>query len=131
MKVDHLGIAVPDLADALGLWTRLLGVEGSPPEEVESQMVRVSFVDVGSTHLEFLAPTQPDSPIGRFVAERGGGLHHLAFRVPNVDQTLATLAARGFQLIDRTGRPGARGRRVGFVHPKSTGHVLVEFVEGA
>lgn len=130
MKVDHIGIAVADLADALALWTPILGVEGSPPEEVESQKVRVSFVDVGSTHLEFLAPTSPDSPVGRFLAERGGGLHHVAFRVPNVDQTLATLAARGYRLIDATGRPGARGRRVGFVHPKATANTLVEFVEG-
>lgn len=130
MDVDHLGIAVPRLVDALAQWEPTLGVRGSAPEVIQSQRVRVSFLSVGSTHLELLEPTDPASPIGKFVAERGGGLHHVAFHVPSVNEMLAAVSARGFRLIDTVARPGARGRRVGFVHPKSFGGVLVEFVEG-
>jgi methylmalonyl-CoA epimerase len=130
MKIDHLGIAVASLADALALWEPALGVTGSPPEVVEGQKVRVSFLEAGDSHLELLEPTDPSSAVGRFLADRGGGLHHVAFHVPSVDTTLRALAARGYRLLDTVSRPGARGRRVGFVHPKSFGGVLVEFVEG-
>lgn len=130
MEVDHLGIAVPKIADALPAWETSLGVRGSPPEVVETQKVRVSFLEAGATHLELLEPTDPTSPIGKFVAERGGGLHHVAFHVPSVDAKLAELAKAGYRLIDSASRPGARGRRVGFVHPKSFHGVLVEYVEG-
>jgi len=130
MQVDHLGIAVPNLAEALAQWEPTLRAQGSPPEEVASQHVRVSFLSAGATHLEFLEPTDPDSPVGRFLAERGGGIHHIAFHVTSVNAMLASLESRGFRLIDRVARAGARGRRVGFVHPKSYGGVLVEFVEG-
>jgi methylmalonyl-CoA/ethylmalonyl-CoA epimerase len=130
MDVDHLGIAVPSLAAALAVWEAALSVRGSAPEEVVAQKVRVSFLSVGSTHLEFLEPTDPSSPIGKFVAERGGGIHHIAFHVPSVNTMLTELAGRGYRLIDTVARPGARGRQVGFVHPKSFGGVLVEFVEG-
>ena len=130
MEVDHLGIAVARLDDALQLWAPVVGGGASAPELVAGQNVRVSFVEVGPTHLEFLEPTDPTSAVGRFVSERGGGLHHVAFRVPDVTATLEGLEGRGYRLIDRVARPGARGRRVGFVHPKSVGGVLVEFVEG-
>jgi methylmalonyl-CoA epimerase len=131
VQVDHLGIAVASLPEALALWEATLGVAGSPFEVVEGQRVRVSFLEAGATHLELLEPTAPDSAIGRFVAERGGGgLHHIAFHVPSVDEKLREVEARGMRLIAHVSRPGARGRRVGFVHPKSFGGVLVEFVEG-
>jgi methylmalonyl-CoA/ethylmalonyl-CoA epimerase len=130
MDVDHLGIAVPRLTDALAQWEPTLGVKGSPPELVETQKVLVSFLSAGATHLELLEPTDPTSPIGKFVAERGGGIHHIAFHVPSVNEMLRAVEARGFRLIDTVARPGARGRRVGFVHPRSFGGVLVEFVEG-
>ncbi len=130
MEIDHLGIAVPALAEALALWESTLGARAGPPEEVPQQRVRVVFLYAGTTHIELLEPTDPDSPVGRFLAERRGGLHHIAFRVPSVDAALAAEAARGARLIDRTARQGARGRRVGFVHPASFGGVLVEFVEG-
>jgi methylmalonyl-CoA/ethylmalonyl-CoA epimerase len=130
MKVDHLGIAVKDLSASLPRWERALGGAGSPPEEVPTQKVRVSFLEVGATHLEFLEPTDPAGPVGKFLANRGEGLHHLAFRVPNVDQKLTELAQQGARLIDQVSRPGARGRRVGFVHPTAFDGVLVEFVEG-
>lgn len=127
--MDHLGIAVAQLAPTLELYHRSLGLVGSPAEEVAGQGVRVSFVEVGGTHLEFLEPTSPESAVGRFIAKRGAGLHHLAFRVPSVDETLAQVERAGGRLIDRTGRPGARGRRVGFAHPAAFDGVLVEFVE--
>lgn len=129
MEVDHLGIAVARLDDALRQWAPIAGGGASAPELVEGQHVRVSFVEVGPTHLEFLEPTDPASAVGRFVSERGGGLHHIAFRVPDVSATLRALEVQGYRLIDRVARPGARGRRVGFVHPKAVGGVLVEFVE--
>jgi methylmalonyl-CoA epimerase len=130
MQIDHLGIAVPSLSSALSAWEPVLGVTGSPPETVESQKVRVSFLEAGASHIELLEATDPSSAVGRFVAERGGGLHHVAFHVPSVDTMLTALSDRGYRLIDTTSRPGARGRRVGFVHPKSFLGVLVEFVEG-
>jgi methylmalonyl-CoA/ethylmalonyl-CoA epimerase len=130
MKVDHIGIAVRDLASSLPRWEHALGGSGSPPEGVGSQKVRVSFLEVGSTHLEFLEPTDPTGPIGRFLEKRGEGMHHLAFRVPSVDKKLAELAQQGARVIDSVSRPGARGRRVGFAHPSAFDDVLVEFVEG-
>ncbi|MCI4340567.1 MAG: methylmalonyl-CoA epimerase [Thermoplasmata archaeon] len=130
MDVDHLGIAVPRISEALAAWEPTLGAKADPPEEVPTQRVRVAFLSAGATHLEFLEPTDPESPVGRFLAERKGGLHHIAFRVPSVDAALSDAAARGARLIDRFGRAGARGRRVGFVHPSAFGGTLVEFVEG-
>jgi methylmalonyl-CoA epimerase len=131
LEVDHLGIAVPELAAALEPYRRVFGLMGSAPEEVAGQRVRVSFVDVGNTQLEFLEPTEPDSPVGRFLTKRGPGLHHVAFRVKSVDAQLASVEAAGGRLIDRVARPGARGHRVGFAHPTAFGGVLVEFVEHA
>ncbi len=129
MEIDHLGLAVRDLAAVLPSWERLSGSAASPPEEVPSQKVRVAFLEVGETHLEFLEPTDPTSPVARFLAARGEGMHHVAFRVPNVDQKLAELARQGTRLIDSASRPGARGRRVGFAHPSAFAGTLVEFVE--
>jgi methylmalonyl-CoA/ethylmalonyl-CoA epimerase len=129
-ELDHVGVAVPNLADALAYWRPLAGEPESAPEEVPSNRVRVVFLTVGGTHVELLEPTDASSPVGRFLATRGSGVHHLAFRVPSVDRALAEVATRGGQLVDRTARPGARGRRVGFAHPSAFGGVLVEFVEG-
>lgn len=129
MEVDHLGIAVKDLASAVPNWERMIGGAASPPEEVATQKVRVAFLEVGSTHLEFLQPTDPGSAVARFLESRGEGIHHVAFLVPSVDRKLAEVAAAGGRLIDSASRPGARGRRVGFVHPSAFGGVLVEFVE--
>ncbi|HTP55743.1 MAG TPA: methylmalonyl-CoA epimerase [Thermoplasmata archaeon] len=128
--LDHIGIAVSDLSAAIARWRPLLGEPDSPPEVVAAQRVRVAFLVAGETHLELLEPTEPESPVGQFVAKRGEGLHHLAFRVPSVDRALEDVARAGGRLVDRVGRPGARGRRVGFAHPTAFGGVLVEFVEG-
>lgn len=129
MEVDHLGIAVESLAAAVAPWEATLGSRAGPPEAVPGQGVRVAFLEAGSLHLEFLEPTGPETPVGRFLARGGRGIHHVAFRVPSVDRALADLAARGARVLDATGRPGARGRRVGFAHPAAFGGVLVEFVE--
>lgn len=131
MAVDHVGIAVRRLAESVPRWEAALGAQASPPEEVAAQRVRVAFVASGETHLEFLEPTSAESAVGRFLAQRGEGMHHIAFEVPSVDAKLAELKARGARLIDERARPGARGRRVGFVHPSAFGGVLVEFVERA
>jgi methylmalonyl-CoA epimerase len=129
-KLDHVGIAVPNLAEAIERWRPLVGVPEGPPEEVPSNRVRVAFVTVGGTHVELLEPTEPSSPVARFLEARGPGLHHLAFAVPSVDSALAEVRARGERTVDDRARPGSRGRRVGFAHPSAYGGVLVEFVEG-
>ncbi|HEV2449947.1 MAG TPA: methylmalonyl-CoA epimerase [Thermoplasmata archaeon] len=130
MHLDHLAIAVHSLADAVPRWERQLEASASPPEEVPTQRVRVAFLDVGNTHLEFLEPAAADSPIAKFLEGRKEGMHHIAFAVPSVDRKLAELQAAGVRVIDSVARPGARGRRVGFAHPSAFGGVLVEFVEG-
>lgn len=129
MKLDHVGIVVADLAQARGRWALALGVTAGPSEEVPGGGVRVAFLDTGAAHVELVEPAGPDSPVSKFLATRGGGMHHLAFSVPSVDDALRAVAARGGRLIDPQGRPGARGRRVGFAHPSAFGGVLVEFVE--
>ncbi|MCI4353118.1 MAG: methylmalonyl-CoA epimerase [Thermoplasmata archaeon] len=129
MEFDHVGIAVRSIVASLPKWELALGVRASAPEEVAAQHVRVAFLEVGPTHLELLEPTDPSSTISRFLETRGEGMHHIAFGVPSVSQQLAEIAQRGDRLIDRVGRPGARGRTVGFAHPSAFGGVLVEFVE--
>ncbi len=130
MELDHIGVAVADLAGAAARWRPLLGAPSGAPEEVRGQGVRVAFLSAGSVHVELLEAVRPDSPVGRFVAKRGEGLHHLAFRVPSVDAALSDLIRRGEPVVDRNARPGARGRKVGFAQPAAFGGVLVEFVEG-
>jgi len=131
MQLDHVGIAVPDLAAAIEQWRPVVGAPEAAPEVVPSNRVRVAFVSVGETHIELLEPTEPGSPVARFLESRGAGVHHLAFRVPSVDAALADVRSRGGRLVDERARPGARGRRVGFAHPSAFGGVLVEFVEGS
>ncbi|MGD0718722.1 MAG: methylmalonyl-CoA epimerase [Thermoplasmata archaeon] len=130
MKVDHLGIAVRSLPEAIERWRPIVKEDVSAPEEVPSQRVRVVFANVGGTHLELLEPTSPDSPIAHFLESRGEGFHHVAFHVDSVDAELERLVSSGLRVVDAHGRSGARGRRVGFAHPSAFGGVLVEFVEG-
>ncbi len=130
MDVDHIGIAVRDLPSAVARWAPLLGPPEAPPEVVPSNRVRVAFLSAGATHVELLEPTEAESPVAKFLEARGEGVHHLAYHVPNVDAALAGVVARGGRVVDRSARPGARGRRVGFAHPSAFGGVLVEFVEG-
>jgi methylmalonyl-CoA epimerase len=125
-RLDHIGIAVSGLADALAFYRDALGLEVSPPHDVPTEHVRAVFVPVGESSLELLEATAPDSAIGRFVERRGPGLHHITLTVPDLDAALAALAARGVRLIDHEPRPGAHGSRVAFVHPSSAGGVLLE-----
>jgi len=129
MKLDHVGVVVANIPEALERWHALLGAPHGPAEEVPANGVRVAFLSAGETHVELVEPLGPDSAVAKFLANRGGGIHHLAFAVPDVDAALADVARRGGRLLDTKGRPGARGRRVGFCHPSAFGGVLVEFVE--
>ena len=124
--LDHIGIAVGDLAQALAFYRDALGLEVEPPEEVASQRVRAHFVPVGDSALELLEPTAPDSPIAKFIEKRGPGVHHVTLRVDDIREALARLKARGIRLIDESPREGAEGALIAFVHPASTHGVLVE-----
>ena len=129
MRIDHLGIAVKSLSEALPRFESLLRARGSAPEPVESQGVRVAFLEAGESHLELLEPLRPDSAVGRFLEKRGEGIHHLAFHVADVAEALAGVRSGGGRLVDEVPRIGARGRIVGFAHPSAFHGVLVEFVE--
>jgi methylmalonyl-CoA/ethylmalonyl-CoA epimerase len=124
--LDHVGIAVKDLGEALAFYRDALGLEITAPEEVASQRVRVRFLPVGEAALELLEPTAPDSPIAKYLEKRGAGLHHVALRVDDIRAALAELKARGVRLIDEQPRPGAHNSLVAFLHPASTHGVLVE-----
>ena len=128
-ELDHIGIAVRDVDDALAFYRDALGLEVVTMEEVPSQRVRAHFVPVGGAVLELLEATSPDSPIARFTERRGPGLHHITLRVDDLVTMLAQLEERGITLIDRVPRPGAEGSRVAFVHPSSAHGVLVELKE--
>lgn len=132
LALDHIGIAVPDLESALALWRDQLGATVGETEVVESQGVRVAFLETGeSTPTELLEPTRDDSPIAKFLASGRQGVHHLAYRVADLDETLTRLRDAGVALIHETPVPGSRGSRIAFVHPKGTGGVLIELVEPA
>jgi methylmalonyl-CoA/ethylmalonyl-CoA epimerase len=124
--LDHIGIAVGDLSQALAFYRDALGLDVAPPEEVPSQRVRAHFVPVGEAAIELLEPTSPDSPIATFLAKRGPGVHHVTLRVDDIRETLGRLKARGVRLIDEAPREGAEGALVAFIHPASTHGVLVE-----
>jgi len=124
--LDHVGIAVADLRDALAFYRDALGLEIEAPEEVASQRVRAHFVPAGGAALELLEATADDSPIAKYVAKRGPGLHHITLRVDDINAALERLKSRGVRLIDETPRPGAHGSLVAFVHPASAHGVLVE-----
>ncbi|MBP1604018.1 MAG: methylmalonyl-CoA epimerase [Acidobacteria bacterium] len=124
--LDHIGLAVGDLAQALAFYRDALGLEVEPPEEVPSQRVRAHFVPVGEATIELLEPTSADSPIAKFIEKRGPGVHHLTLRVDDIRETLGRLKARGVRLVDETPREGAEGALIAFVHPASTHGVLVE-----
>ncbi len=124
--LDHVGIAVSDLAQALGFFRDGLGLEVSPPEEVSSQRVVAQFIPAGTASLELLQATAPDSPIAKFLSKRGPGLHHITLRVDDIEAALAQLRERNVRLIDEQARPGAEGARVAFIHPSSAHGVLVE-----
>jgi methylmalonyl-CoA/ethylmalonyl-CoA epimerase len=127
-KIDHLGIAVRSLADAVPYYEKALGLKCEHREEVPSQRVRTAFFTVGEVHLELLEPTDPESPIAKYLEKNpAGGIHHIAFGVDKVEQQLQTAAAAGVKLIHEKPFEGAANKMVAFLHPKSTFGVLTEF----
>jgi methylmalonyl-CoA/ethylmalonyl-CoA epimerase len=129
--IDHVGVAVSDLDRAIALYEQTFGMPLVHRETVEEQGVEAALLDVGDGHVELLSPLGPETVVGKFVEKRGDGLHHVAYRVDDIDGVLAELKGAGVDLIDSEARIGIRGSRVAFLHPKSTGGVLTELVEPA
>ena len=130
-RIDHIGVAVEDIDAAIELYRDSFEMELAHRETVESQGVEAVLLDVGEGHVELLAPLGPDTPVGKYMAKNGAGLHHVAYAVDDIDAALAGIAAAGIQLIDSEPRVGIRDSRVAFLHPRSTGGVLTEIVEPA
>lgn len=128
-KIEHVGVAVADLGLALDFYREALGLSVEEIEEVPAQQVRLAVLPAGESKIELLETTSPDGPIGRFIERRGEGLHHICFEVPDIEGALARLSAAGAGLIDKAPRPGAGGRRVAFVNPRSSHGVLIELAE--
>ncbi|MBK7393955.1 MAG: methylmalonyl-CoA epimerase [Chloracidobacterium sp.] len=129
MKINHLGIATKGIDDALKFWSDALGLENVHTEIVEDQKVRVAMLPIGESRVELLEPTSDDSPISKFLEKRGGGIHHIAIEVDDIEASLAQLKAKGMRLIDESPRIGAEGCLVAFVHPAATNGVLLELVQ--
>ncbi len=125
-KISHIGIAVQNLDENVHLYRDVLGMEFLGTEEVEEQKVKVAMFKIGESRIELLEPTADDSPIAKFLASRGQGMHHICYEVDDVDDSLQQVADSGVMLIDKESRRGAGNAKVGFLHPKSTGGVLVE-----
>jgi methylmalonyl-CoA/ethylmalonyl-CoA epimerase len=128
-RIDHIGVAVEDIEAAIALYEQSFEMTLAHRETVESQGVEAVLLDVGEGHVELLAPLGPDTPVGKFLARGGAGLHHVAYAVSDIDDALRRVAATGIELIDSEPRTGIRGSRVAFLHPRSTGGVLTEIVE--
>jgi len=129
MKINHLGIATKGIDEALKFWADALGLENVHTEVVEDQKVRVAMLPIGESRIELLEPTSDDSPISKFLEKRGGGIHHIAVEVEDVQASLDKLKAQGMRLIDEKPRIGAEGCLVAFVHPSSANGVLLELVQ--
>jgi len=128
LRVDHIGIAVKDLNAALEFY-RALGFDAAGTETVEEQKVKVAFLPCGDSELELLESTSPDGPIAAFIEKKGEGIQHIAIRVENIEEAIAEMQEKGFRMIDKAPRYGAGGARIAFMHPKSTGGVLLELSE--
>jgi methylmalonyl-CoA/ethylmalonyl-CoA epimerase len=128
-RLDHVGIAVTDLAAARALYEGALGLEVTHEEVIEDQGVHELLLRAGEAYVQLVAPLGPDSPVGRFLAKRGEGMHHVGYAVPDVAAALADLRALGFEVIEPAPRIGSGGTTIAFLHPKSMGGVLVELVE--
>jgi methylmalonyl-CoA/ethylmalonyl-CoA epimerase len=127
--VDHVGIACDDLEASVAHYRRVLGVEPSHRERVDDQGVEEVLFPAGTSYVQLLGALGPDTPVGRFLAARGPGLHHVAYRVDDIESALAALHDDGVRLIDAAPRPGSRGTTIAFIHPASMGGVLVELVQ--
>ncbi len=130
-RIDHIGVAVKDLDAAIKLYERSFGMELVHRETVESQGVEAVLLDVGDGHVELLAPLGDDTPVGKFIAKKGEGIHHVAYAVEDIEAALVQADDAGIKLIDKEPRTGIRGSRVAFAHPAATGSVLTEIVEPA
>jgi methylmalonyl-CoA/ethylmalonyl-CoA epimerase len=128
-RIDHVGVAVEDLDAAIALHEATYGMELVHRETVEEQGVEAVLLDVGENHVELLRPLSEDTPVGKFLARRGPGLHHVAYQVQDIEAALSRLRGQGVRLIDETPRTGIRGSRVAFLHPAASGGVLTEIVE--
>ena len=129
MKIDHIGIATNSIEEGLALWQDALGLKPDSAEKIAEQGVKVCMLPLGDTHVELLEPLSPDSAVGKFLAKRGPGIHHIAVEVADINASLAQLKQRGARLIDETPRVGAGGSLIAFVHPSSTNGVLLELVQ--
>ena len=128
-RLDHVGIAVADLAAARALYEQVLGLKVTHEEVIEDQGVHELLLRAGEAYVQLVAPLSPDTPVGRFLANRGEGVHHVGYTVPDITAALADLRAKGFEVIDPAPRTGSGGTTIAFLHPKSMGGVLVELVE--
>ena len=126
-RIAHVGVAVPDMAAALAFYRDVLGLTPGPPEAADGATI-VSLT-MGESAVELLAPRDPDSPIARFLERRGPGIHHICYRVPDLDRALEACRLGGYRLVDEVPRSGAGGRRIAFVHPKATAGILLELTE--
>ncbi len=130
-KIDHIAIASDDIDDAQNFFNKLLGLEIDDRETVDDQKIRTDIYALGASNIEVMEPTADDSPISKFLAKRGEGIHHICFEVDDIHQTLHELKSRGIQLIDEQPRTGAGGKLIAFLHPKSTHGVLIELSQPA
>lgn len=128
-KIDHVGIAVQSLSDALPFYTDSLNMTLEGIEEVDSEQVKVAFLRIGESRLELLEPTSDDSPIAKFIAKRGEGIHHVALGVKDIDERISELKSRGMRMLNEQAKEGAGGARIAFIHPKSSSGVLYELCE--
>jgi methylmalonyl-CoA/ethylmalonyl-CoA epimerase len=126
-RIAHVGIAVADLDTALAFYRDVLGLEPHPPEVVDG--ARILALPFGESEIELLAPLEAESPIGKYLAKRGPGIHHICYRVPDLDAAIQACRAAGYRLIDEVPRTGAAGRRIAFVHPKATAGILLELTD--
>jgi len=129
MKIHHVGVAVDDLEAAIEIYTKHFGAELVKRASNEKDGLAAAFLRAGEAEVELLAPLREDTPVGKFLAKRGPGLHHIAVAVPDIDAAIADARAQGMEMIDQEPRIGLHGTRIAFVHPKSVGGVLTEFVE--
>ena len=127
--IDHVAIAVPDLEAAIQVFESVLGMKVKHREDVPGFKVKIATLSTGGTDIELIQATSDDSPVAKFVSERGAGIHHVAFGVPDIEDALGMLREQGVQLIDQTPRPGKDSSRVAFIHPKATNRVLCELVQ--
>ena len=129
MKIDHIGIAVRSLAEAIKVYEDAMDLKVSGYDQVDDQGVRIAMLNIGESRIELLEPTRPNSPVDKFMRKRGEGIHHIAVRVDNIEQALERLKAAGVRLIDEKPKQGAHNTRIAFIHPASTHGVLMELVE--